>query len=135
MRDIRKYTSGLIDLVGHPGQLAEVYARCREDEELGLYILNKYNYMTGLIRGFSHDAFTKRVFNAEKSYNQCKNAILSCIENSCIELCDKFGIYCLCNDDKYIFIDDKMVSLIDGYGTICNDILNARDKSKALVLK
>ena len=134
MKYINKYVSEFINLVGHPEELSQVYAQCKDDEELKFYILDKYNYMTELIRRFANETLG-RSFGIEKIYSIYRNYIISNIEYSSMELCSKYGLNWSCYDNKYIVIDNKKIAITDGFAKICETIINGRTKSRTLARK
>ncbi len=134
MKDISKYTSELISLVGRPGEMAGVYAKCSDNEELGYYILAKYNSMTGYIRKFAHEALIKN-YGIDKLFANYKTYIVSTIEESSMELCDKYGLDWVCYDNKCIYVNGEQIYIVDGFATICDSIVSSIKKEKTLVRK
>ncbi len=134
MKDLKKYTSELIKIVGRPEEMARVYAKCSDREDLGYYILTKYNYMTNLIRKFVRENSIVS-FGIEKEFLTYKTCIVSTIEHSSMELCDKYGLNWVCYDNKCIYVDGKQIFIVDGFATICDAIVTSINKEKALVRK
>ena len=91
MKDVSKYTSELIDLIGRPEAVARVYAKCADNEELGYYILNKYNYLMEFIRKFSRETLFMG-YGIEKAFSSYRSQIITTIEHASMELCDKYGL-------------------------------------------
>ena len=134
MKDVSKYTSELIDLVGHPEAVARVYAKCADNEELGYYILNKYNYLMEFIRKFSRESLFMG-YGIEKAFSSYRSQIITTIEHSSMELCNKYGLDWMCYDNKCIYVNGEQIHVVDGFASICDSIVSAINKEKKLVRK
>ena len=134
MIDISKYTSELIDLVGHPESVAKVYAKCSNNEQLGSYILNRYNSLTEYIRKFASEAFINS-YGIPKIFEKYKNYIITTIEYSSMELCREYGLDWVCYDNKCIHVNGQQIFIANGFASICDAIVSAINKEKTLVRK